>query len=149
GRDRRDDGAGAEDDDTGEHHLLPPEQVAERAAREHQRGEREHVAVDDPLQAADADAQRRLDVGERDADDRVVEEGEEKDRAEGREGRSPRVTLPEQPDRAHAGEVTAYRLAVCCPAARRACTGSRTRPSTCRSRVRLFPSAWGAPPTRA
>ena len=52
--DRRDDGAGAEDDDAGEHHLLPSEQVAERAAGEHQRGEREHVAVDDPLQAADA-----------------------------------------------------------------------------------------------
>src|SRR5439155_11977928 len=64
--------------------------------------EREHVAVDDPLQAADADAQRRLDVGERDAVDRVMEEGEEQDRAEGREGRSSRVTLPEQRERAHA-----------------------------------------------
>ena len=47
---RGDRGADAEDRDAAEHHLLPPEQVAERAAGQHQGGEREHVAVDDPLQ---------------------------------------------------------------------------------------------------
>ena len=148
-RNRRNDGAGAEDDDAGEHHLLPPEQVAERPAGEHQRREREHVAVDDPLQVADAGAERRLDVGERDADDRVVEEGEEEDRAEGRQGGSSRVTLPEQRDRAHAEDVTACRRTECCPGARRACRGSRTRPSRCRSGAPRFRSASGAPPSRA
>src|SRR6185437_9642179 len=103
----------------------PPEQVAERSAGEHERGEGEHVPVDDPLQAADAGAERRLDVGERDADDRVVEEGEEEDRADGREGRLACVTLPEQRERAHTADVTTCRRTECCPATPPACTGSR------------------------
>ena len=132
-RDRGHDRAGAKDRDAREHHLLSAEQVAERAAGEHERGKREHVAVHDPLQAGDADAERRLDVGERDADDRVVEEGEEEDRADGCEGRFAGVTLLEQRESAHAEDVTTCRWPACCPGAPRACTNSRRRPSTCRS----------------
>ena len=109
GGERRHDRAGTEDRDAREHHLLPPEQVAERPAREHERGEREQVAVDDPLEAADADAERRLDVGERNADDRVVEEGDEEDRADGRESHPAGVTLPGERERAHAEDVTPCR----------------------------------------
>src|SRR5262249_42924722 len=71
--------------DAAEHHLLAPEQVSERAAGEHQGREREHVAVDDPLQRRDAGAQRGLHVGEGDAEDRVVEERQEKDGADRRQ----------------------------------------------------------------
>ena len=81
-RERADERAGAEERDAAEHHLLAAEQVAERAADQHQPGEGEHVAVDDPLEARDAGPQRLLHVGERDADDRVVEERQEEDRAE-------------------------------------------------------------------
>ena len=45
-----------------------------------------------------------LDVRERDADDRVVEEREEEDRADGRERGAAGMTLPEQRDRAHRAE---------------------------------------------
>ena len=66
-----DERSGAEDDYAREQHLLPAEQIAECAAGEHQRREREHVAVDDPLQARHAGAQARLDVRERNADDHL------------------------------------------------------------------------------
>ena len=88
-RERRDEGAGAEAGDPGEQHLLAAEDVAERAAAQHQRREREHVAVDDPLQARHPGPQRGLHVGERDADDRVVEERQEEDRADGGQSETP------------------------------------------------------------
>ena len=82
---RRDEAAAAEERNPAEQELLPSEDVTERPTGQHQGGEREHVAVDDPLQARDAGLQRRLHVRERDADDRVVEEREEEDEADGRE----------------------------------------------------------------
>ncbi len=82
GCERADERPRAEEHDAGEHHALSSEQVAKRSAGEHQPSEREHVAVDDPLERGHAGAQRGLDVRQRDADDRVVEEREEEDRAD-------------------------------------------------------------------
>ena len=52
-------------------------QVAHRPAREHERGERERVPVDDPLKPADAGIEAGADLGQRDVDDRHVEQHEE------------------------------------------------------------------------
>ena len=86
-----DERARAEEHDPAEHHLLAAEKIAERAADQHQPGEREHVAVDDPLEAGHAAQQRLLHVGQRDADDRVVEERQEQDCTEGRQRESCRA----------------------------------------------------------
>ena len=76
------DRTGAEDGDAGQHDLLAAEQVAQRPPGQHEGGERQGVAVDDPLQGGDAGMQAALDVGQPDADHGVVEEGQEQDGAE-------------------------------------------------------------------
>ena len=78
-------GAGAEHGDAGQHDLLAAEEVAERPAGQHEGGEGQRIAVDDPLQRGDAGMQAALDVGQADADDGVVEERQEEDGAEGGE----------------------------------------------------------------
>ena len=82
-RQRRHDRAGAEDGDPDEHDALAAEDVAEHAGDQHEAGERQGVAVDHPLQRRDPGMQIALDIGQADADDRVVEEGEEEDGAQG------------------------------------------------------------------
>src|SRR5581483_102740 len=84
-RERAEERPAREERDAGEHHPLPSKQVAERPAGQHQRREREHVSVDDPLQRRHSRAERRLHVGKRDADDGVVEEREEEHRGHRRE----------------------------------------------------------------
>ncbi len=79
---RGDDGATAEDGDADEHDALAAEDVAEHAGHQHETGERQRIAVDHPLQRGDAGMQVALDVGQADADHRVVQEGEEEDSAE-------------------------------------------------------------------
>ena len=54
-------------------------------ADQHEAGEGQRVAVDHPLQRGDAGVEIALDVGQADADDRVVEEGEKEDPAQGGE----------------------------------------------------------------
>ena len=85
GRQRGDDGPGAEDRDAGEHDALATEDVAEHPGRQHEAGEGQRVAVDHPLQRGDARVEIALDVRQPDADDRVVEKGEEEDRAQRRQ----------------------------------------------------------------
>ena len=82
---RRDDGAAAEQGDPDEHDPLAAEEVTEHPGRQHQAGECQRIAVDHPLQRGDPRMQVALDVGQADADDRVVEEGEEQDPAQGGE----------------------------------------------------------------
>src|SRR4029079_2086642 len=68
----------------------PPEHVGEFAAGQHEDAERERVAVEDPLELGDADAQVALDRRQRHVHDRVVEHDHEQ--AEG--DRSQRPPLP-------------------------------------------------------
>jgi hypothetical protein len=60
-----------------EHDALVATDVANHAGAEHQAGQRDRVAVDDPLQAADARVQPRADLRQRDVDDRHVEQDQE------------------------------------------------------------------------
>ena len=70
-------GSAAEDGDPDEHDTLAPEDVTEHSGHQHEAGERQRVAVDHPLQRGDPRVQIALDIGQPDADDRVVQEGEE------------------------------------------------------------------------
>ena len=82
-RECSDDRSDAEDGDAGEHDPLAAEQIAQHPRRQHEAGKGQGVAVDDPLQRGDARVQVALHVGQSDADDGVVEEGEEQDGAQG------------------------------------------------------------------
>jgi hypothetical protein len=66
-----------EDDDAGGEHDPPPDAVGDHARREQESGERQRVRVDHPLQIGQAGAERSLDVGERDDNDRDVEQEHE------------------------------------------------------------------------
>jgi len=76
-RDAAQEGAGPEDAQADEDDPAVAVQVAHRPAREHERGERERVSVDDPLKPADAGIEAGADLGRRDIDDRHVEQDEE------------------------------------------------------------------------
>ena len=95
-RQRGHDGSAAEDGDAGEHDPLSTEDVTEHPRRQHEAGEGQCVPVDDPLQRRDAGVQVALDVGQPDADDGVVEEGEEEDRRTRWPG-----PVPARPNRGH------------------------------------------------
>jgi hypothetical protein len=83
---------GREDRETDDEDEPPSIPVGELPARQHQRGERERVAGDDPLQLRQADAEVALDRRERDVHDRVVEHDHEQ--AEGdRDQRPPLARL--------------------------------------------------------
>ena len=69
-----------------QHDLLAAEEVAEGARGQHEGGEREGVAVHHPLEGGDPGVEIALDVGQPDADDRVVQEGQEEDDAERGQG---------------------------------------------------------------
>jgi len=68
---------GAEHHEAGQHHALVAAQVADRPAGEHERRQRQRIAVDHPLQPADARAEGAADLGQRDVDDGHVEQHEE------------------------------------------------------------------------
>ena len=73
-------------DEADHEHEPPADTVGERAAREQQRGERERVGVDHPLQVAEVGAEVALDRGQRDVHDRDVEQQHERRRAYGDQG---------------------------------------------------------------
>ena len=103
-------------------------------------GEGEHVAVEHPLEARDAGAERRLHVRERDADDRVVEERQEQHGADRRERESARVAAWAQelePAAEHADGTE--------PSSARNLQRLVGRPATCRSRTRPIRSPSRAP----
>ena len=68
---------GAGEHGRSEHEDPPaPVAVAERSAEQDQRGERQQIPVEDPLQRAGLGLEVAADVGERDVDDRSVEKRE-------------------------------------------------------------------------
>ena len=82
---RRECGAGAEDDQSCAEREPPAEAVGEAAGGEQQAGEDEHVRVDDPLELARGRVQRALEGRQRDVEDRVVERDHEQTETEHRE----------------------------------------------------------------
>ena len=62
-----------EDEDAGDEDAAAAEDVAEPAAEQQQAAEGQRVGGDDPLEAAAAEAERLLDVRQRDVHDRRVE----------------------------------------------------------------------------
>ncbi len=86
GSDGGDHRAGAEHRHAGQHDLLAPEEVADGAEAQHEAGEGQGVAVHHPLQLAHRGMQFALHIGQHHRDDRVVEEGQEEDEEEGRQG---------------------------------------------------------------
>ena len=77
--------ASGEHREPGEEHLLPAVAVAQDAAGQEQRGERQHVAVDDPLESGDACPELLADRGEGDVHDRVVEHDHREREAHGQQ----------------------------------------------------------------
>ena len=74
--------------------------VAQRAADEDQRGERERVGVDDPLRPGDTGVEVAVDRRQGEPDDRAVEERHA--RAEDHRGEQPAALRRREPDRASA-----------------------------------------------
>ena len=66
-------GRGGEQQQAGDEHPAPAEQVTGTAAEQQQAAERQGVAVHHPLQAGVGESQGRLDVRQRDVDDGRVE----------------------------------------------------------------------------
>src|SRR5580658_846717 len=66
----------------GQHDLLPAELVPDHPAGQHQAREGQRVGADDPLQLGRARTQVGIHLPQRDADHRVVEEGQEQQRAQ-------------------------------------------------------------------
>ena len=83
---------GAEDHDPDDHDALAAELVADHAEPEHRAGEGQRVRAHHPLQRRDPRVQVALHIPQRDADDRVVEERQEQDNAEHREGEGATAT---------------------------------------------------------
>ena len=74
GRDRAERRGGAEGDQPDDEHPPPAELVAERAADQEQRDQRQHVGLDDPLLAGEAGVEVVADRRQGDVDDGRVEE---------------------------------------------------------------------------
>ena len=68
-------GCNRESDHTDDNHPSPTEYVAKPAAEREQCRERQQVSVDDPLRACRRQRQLRLDLRNRDRDDRLIDEG--------------------------------------------------------------------------
>ena len=66
-----------EEQQAGHENPPPAQQIGDRAGREQQRGERQRVRVDDPLQILEARAQVALDARQGDVHDRDVEQQHE------------------------------------------------------------------------
>ena len=84
------DGAGDEDEQAEEHHPSSTNAVRDRPCEQHQAREGERVTVYDPLELCHAGMEAGLHVGERDAHDCHVQEGEEQHRAQDEEREAPR-----------------------------------------------------------
>ncbi|MBN9624249.1 MAG: hypothetical protein J0H06_15095 [Actinobacteria bacterium] len=85
GRERAEQRGGGEDRQPADEDAAPAEAVGERARCQHQRGERERVGVDHPLQVGEAAAEVLLDLRQRGVHDGYVEkkhEGGDADRAQ-------------------------------------------------------------------
>ncbi len=82
GRQRPEDRPGHEDPHAGQHHLAPPQPVAQATEGQHETGEHECVGVDDPLEVGHGGVERLLQVVQRDAHDGRIEERQEEDAAE-------------------------------------------------------------------
>ena len=88
--------AAGEAADAGEEDPAASEAVAERAAEQDERGERQRVGVDHPLQAGGAGAEVGTDRGQRDRDDRGVEEGHARPQNGGEQDPPPgRLAVPQ------------------------------------------------------
>ncbi len=83
--------AGGEDDDPDDEDQAPAVRVGELAADQHQRGERQRVAGDDPLERREVGAEIALDRRQRDVHDGVVEHDHEE--AERHGGERPPLPL--------------------------------------------------------
>jgi hypothetical protein len=75
-----------EHDDAGREHDPAAGAVGDHPGGEQERGERQRVGVDHPLQVGQVGAERCLDVRQRDHDDRDVEQEHEDAEADGGEG---------------------------------------------------------------
>ena len=81
-----DDRSRTKDDDPGQKNLLAPEEVADGAEAQHEAGESEGVTVYHPLQLTHRCVQTTLDVGQDDRDDGVVQECQEQNEEQSRQG---------------------------------------------------------------
>ena len=86
-----------EDDDPDDEDQPAPVGVGELAADQHQRGERQRVAGDDPLELGEIGAEVALDRRQRDVHDRVVEHDHEQPERDGGERPPLAVLLCEDP----------------------------------------------------
>ncbi len=69
----------AEDAHPDQHQPLAAEQVTQRPANQHERGEGQGIPAHHPLELGDPGVEAGLDVGQGGADDGVVQEGQEQD----------------------------------------------------------------------
>ena len=76
-------GGDGEDDEPDQEHAPAADAVGHRAAGQQQRGERERVGVDDPLQVGEVGAEVALDRRQRDVHDRDVEQQHERRQTHG------------------------------------------------------------------
>ena len=88
-------------------HPPPADQVGHRAGRQQERRERECVGVDDPLEIGEARAEIALDRGQRDVDDRHVEQQHESRQAH-RDERPPLAHATNLPARLPEASGTAF-----------------------------------------
>ena len=71
-------GGRGEDDQPEQEHALAPQAIGQRSRAEQEGGQGQRVGVDHPLQVREARLQRTLDRGQRDVDDRHVEQQHER-----------------------------------------------------------------------
>ena len=86
-------GRGREEDQAGHEQAPPAEQVGQPAAEQEEAAEGQRVGVDDPGQVVLAEVQRAADRGQRDVDDRGVEDDDELRHRQEREGEALRAGL--------------------------------------------------------
>ena len=89
-----------EDDEPGDEHPAASEHVGELSAGEEQHAERQRVAVDDPLELRDRDAEVGANRRQSDVHDRVVEHDHEQPERDG-EQRPPLAVLGGEETGAH------------------------------------------------
>ena len=86
-----------ENDDPDDEDQPATVRVGELPAHEHERGERQGIAGDDPLQLGEVGVEVALDRGQSDVHDRVVEHDHEEAERDGREREPLSVVLCEDP----------------------------------------------------
>ena len=103
----------AEHGRAGQHHSLAAELVGDHAEGEHGAGEGQRVGADHPLQVRHARVQIALHTAQPDAHDRVVQEGQEQQRAQHAQGQSPAATADGDSLLRDAGGRTSHRHLTC------------------------------------